>query len=144
MDKPTRIQRRRVKGWKMPAGAVYVGRGSRYGNPYKLGETQVRTPAIDGTDFEREGRSGKPSGSLAAFHHQDRSITWHQVEDATAAQVVELFRRELLRSGKIPGYPGSPTIAEVRRDLAGKTLACWCSESEPCHADVLLEVCSDA
>lgn len=29
-----RIQRRRVKGWRMPAGAVYVGRPSRWGNPY--------------------------------------------------------------------------------------------------------------
>lgn len=31
---PVRIQRKRVKGWKAPAGAVYVGRGSMFGNPY--------------------------------------------------------------------------------------------------------------
>lgn len=31
---PKRIQRRRVKGWRMPEGAIYVGRGSRWGNPY--------------------------------------------------------------------------------------------------------------
>jgi hypothetical protein len=34
---PKRIQRRRVKSFKMPIGAVYVGRGSRWGNPYKIG-----------------------------------------------------------------------------------------------------------
>lgn len=31
---PTRIQRKRTKGWKMPADTVYVGRPSRWGNPY--------------------------------------------------------------------------------------------------------------
>lgn len=34
---PRRIQRRRVKGWRMPPGAVYVGRGSKWGNPYRIG-----------------------------------------------------------------------------------------------------------
>jgi hypothetical protein len=29
-----RIQRQRTKGWRMPEGAVYVGRPSRWGNPY--------------------------------------------------------------------------------------------------------------
>lgn len=32
---PQRIQRRRVKGWRMPAGAVYVGRGAKWGNPFR-------------------------------------------------------------------------------------------------------------
>ncbi|MEU7771248.1 DUF4326 domain-containing protein [Micromonospora taraxaci] len=31
---PTRIQRRRTAGWRMPTGAVYVGRPTKYGNPY--------------------------------------------------------------------------------------------------------------
>lgn len=29
-----RIQRQRTKGWRMPRGAVYVGRPSRWGNPF--------------------------------------------------------------------------------------------------------------
>lgn len=32
-----RIQRRRVKGWRMPPGAVYVGRPTKWGNPYRVG-----------------------------------------------------------------------------------------------------------
>lgn len=32
-----RIQRQRTKGWRMPEGAVYVGRGTRFGNPYVIG-----------------------------------------------------------------------------------------------------------
>ncbi len=30
-----RIQRRRTKGWRMPANSVYVGRGSVWGNPWR-------------------------------------------------------------------------------------------------------------
>lgn len=29
-----RIQRRRTKGWRMPEGAVYVGRPTKWGNPF--------------------------------------------------------------------------------------------------------------
>ncbi len=32
-DMPIRIQRKRTKGWRMPADTVYVGRPSRWGNP---------------------------------------------------------------------------------------------------------------
>ena len=32
---PRRIQRHRTKGWRMPAGAIYVGRPSRWGNPWR-------------------------------------------------------------------------------------------------------------
>lgn len=38
---PTRIQRRRTAGWHMAAGdraPIYVGRPSRWGNPYRVGE----------------------------------------------------------------------------------------------------------
>jgi len=34
---PRRIQRKRSKGWRMPKNTVYVGRGSRWGNPHKVG-----------------------------------------------------------------------------------------------------------
>lgn len=35
---PKRIQRKRSKGWRMPAGAVYVGRGTKWGNPFTIEE----------------------------------------------------------------------------------------------------------
>ncbi|MEN5176363.1 DUF4326 domain-containing protein [Brevundimonas diminuta] len=31
-------------------------------------------------------------------------------------------------------------VADIRRDLRGKNLACWCRLDQPCHADVLLEL----
>ncbi len=32
---PRVIKRRRARGWRMPAGAVYVGRGTVFGNPFQ-------------------------------------------------------------------------------------------------------------
>ncbi|MFY1649890.1 DUF4326 domain-containing protein [Solwaraspora sp. WMMB762] len=34
-----RIQRRRTAGWRMPTGTVYVGRPTRWGNPYTADPT---------------------------------------------------------------------------------------------------------
>jgi hypothetical protein len=37
--KAVRIQRKRVKGWKMPENTVYVGRPTMWGNPFVVGKT---------------------------------------------------------------------------------------------------------
>lgn len=34
---PCRVQRRRTRGWRMPEGAVFVGRPSWWGNPFHIG-----------------------------------------------------------------------------------------------------------
>lgn len=36
---PQRIQRKRTKGWRMPEGAIYVGRPTIWGNPWRVGST---------------------------------------------------------------------------------------------------------
>ena len=38
MSEPKRIQRKRSKGWRMPDGAVYVGRPGVFGNPFDTAE----------------------------------------------------------------------------------------------------------
>jgi hypothetical protein len=134
---PNRIQRKRQAGWRKPEGAIYVGRGSRWGNPYRLGDTQVRYPAIDGSEWEREGRSGKTSGERHRFVHSDGTVTWHQVETATPEQVVKLYRRWLADRPEL--------VKAARRELAGRDLMCWCPLPEPskpdhCHARVLLDL----
>ena len=35
---PVRIQRKRTKGWRMPPGAIYVGRPTEGGNPYQTAQ----------------------------------------------------------------------------------------------------------
>lgn len=39
---PSRLQRRRTKGWRMPEGAIYVGRPSRWGNQWAHGRRATR------------------------------------------------------------------------------------------------------
>lgn len=34
----------------------------------------------------------------------------------------------------------SPDLEDIRRELAGHDLACWCPLDQPCHADVLLDI----
>ncbi len=41
---PVRIQRKRTKGWRMPEGAMYVGRPSVFGNQYIIGDGDYLHP----------------------------------------------------------------------------------------------------
>ena len=116
MSEPRRIQRQRTKGWRMPEDAVYVGRPSQWGNPYPLG-TWCAPKALP--FFE--------------------SV----VDDEQRA--VDLFTRWLAGDPHVPlsghnRHRQPPTAEEIRADLAGKDLACWCSLDKPCHADVLIEI----
>lgn len=69
----------------------------------------------------RPGRWGNPN--TVAHHGQDGAV--------------RAFERDL-RAGIL-----SFSIDDVRRDLRGKNLACYCPLSSPCHADVLLEIAND-
>ncbi|MDH6199218.1 hypothetical protein M2272_005886 [Mycobacterium frederiksbergense] len=58
---PERIQRKRTKGWRMPEcscgcgnSARYVGRGTRWGNPFIIGAAGFRLPN-GGAVFYRSG-----------------------------------------------------------------------------------------
>ena len=77
----------------------------------------------------------------------DRSTRWgnpmRAVGSYTAEHAVRDFRRWVGLKGRSFTFGGSktpPTVAEIRRELRGKNLACWCEPGSPCHADVLLEI----
>lgn len=133
VSKPARIQRRRTKGWRKPEGAIYVGRGTRWGNPC----TQIRMPALDGSEWEHEGRLGKTSGQWHGFRHPDGTTTSHLVQDATREQAVAMYRQWL---DDMPSL-----VAAARTELRGRDLMCWCPLPEPgqpdhCHASVLISL----
>lgn len=59
-------------------------------------------------------------------------------EPLTREDAVDLFRAAIVH-GHLPC-----TEDDVRRELAGRDLACWCPLDQPCHADVLLELANPA
>ncbi len=59
VDAPKRIQRSRAKGWRMPPDTVYVGRPSKWGNPFPFGPTYVlKTPAESVAAYRRAVETG--------------------------------------------------------------------------------------
>ena len=43
---PKRIQRQRAKGWRMPEGTVYVGRPTKWGNPFSVKDHGVNAACV--------------------------------------------------------------------------------------------------
>lgn len=112
---PKRVTLSRAKGWRMPPGTVKVDRSTKWGNPF------VRHS--DGTLMDR-GVAVQMFSSML-----DKYGAWWPIPMPWP-------------KGKIPD--GSPTTQDdVRRELRGKNLACWCHQDQPCHADVLLRLAND-
>jgi hypothetical protein len=44
---PQRIQRKRTRGWRMPEGAVYVGRPGPWGNPFRAEPHRSARECVD-------------------------------------------------------------------------------------------------
>lgn len=120
MSTPTRIQRRRVKGWRAPKGARYVGRGTRWGNPWVVAQTRTGWAV----NWAGEGPA-RPDWTAST-------------NDQRAAHVmaVGLYREY---ADLTLGFD-----VRVRVELQGRDLMCWCPPELPCHVDVLLELANPA
>lgn len=126
---PRRIQRKRAKGWRMPAGAVYVGRPSKFGNPFQAIRAECGC-------WDVQDENGVLY-VLSLRHHKPGICNGKPVSKAFAARhAVGLFAS--LGVGEL--------TPEDLASLRGHDLACWCPIDDaegnrvPCHADVLLEV----
>lgn len=115
---PKRVQRKRTKGWKKPEGAVYVGRGSKWGNPFTV-------EPLPGTGWK-----------LTAPDDPERN--WGPERRPLVSFAVYLFEEAVLM-----GLYDVPGPKDICVELAGKDLMCWCPLDQPCHADVLLEIAND-
>ena len=64
---------------------------------------------------------------------------WHIKDGMSASGAVWRYTDAIYRN--LPGlWPDAPTIDQIRAELAGHDLMCWCPLDQPCHADVLLEI----
>lgn len=110
---PQRIQRRRTKGWRMPEGAVYVGRPTKWGNPFTI-DGAIEHGYADNVSKGRQV-------AFEAFRDWLHGDTWA----AGSGPSWEQKRIDLLAS---------------LEELVGRDLVCWCPLDAPCHADVLLKL----
>lgn len=118
---PVRIQRQRTKGWRMPEGAVYVGRPSRWGNPFVLGETYMWLSTGMPFPVPTPRDPGEYEYGLRVVRLDDR-----QMATAWFRAWVEWTENDI--------------SVNVMAVLGGRDLACWCPLDQPCHADVLLDL----
>lgn len=77
-DTPKRIQRQRTRGWRMPPGAIYVGRPTKWGNHIKVG------------DYGKSPQARRTAHWLAVLDFE-KSIEWNPEGEAYK----EAARREL-------------------------------------------------
>lgn len=81
MSKPHRIQRKRTKGWKMPPNTKYVGRGSRWGNPFVVGKDGTATECIGKYySYLLPYTHRPPNNSLEKFYISDATLVELQIE----------------------------------------------------------------
>lgn len=124
---PIRIQRKRTLGWRAPKHATYVGRPTRFGNPFAV--------------VPDASRRGGPL-DMWAVTYQGRTLGRFDDKTAARADAVDRYGR----------WIREPEQADMRRLfralLYGRDLTCWCplpAEGEPdhCHAAVLLAIAND-
>jgi len=144
---PQRIQRKRTKGWRMPVGAVYVGRPTKWGNPFAIGSPSglVRIPTVTYPDkpWEYKGRISA-AGALHPYYHPDGRIIPCHVYAMTPEQSVLCFEAYVRGGGWPLDWKTRFDVDATREELCGKDLVCWCSPNQPCHADVLLRIANEA
>lgn len=124
-----RIQLSRRKGWRKPPDAVVVSRPSKWGNPIRITPERVNEPCrvmyrVHGSPIHR---NGGPS---------------YAILDTARYFAMKHFEWDLLNGRYGASYP---SLEEIRAELAGRDLACWCPLPAPrrpdhCHAAVLLDL----
>jgi hypothetical protein len=126
-----RIQRKRTKGWRMPEGAVYVGRPSRWGNPWTIGHTDPWS-----------GEPMSPGAAVAAFRYGIDTTRgrWEVKRYLRGRDLVcwcpEPCGVDVDRGWGEFGGPWDPCALPTGHDGYHDPL-----EQDPwCHADVLLEL----
>ena len=112
-----RIQRKRTKGWKMSKNTIFVGRPTKWGNPFKLDN----------------------HGYILYFDSKIKKWEyWSVTSGYKINDILELYQSWI--ENNIPFRKSRLTSPPDIKELKGKNLACFCSLDQPCHADILLKL----
>lgn len=123
MTEPVRIQMKREKGFNLQEHSISINglpatrvdRATKWGNPFRLGEEYV----------------------IADDDTATISVSSDKMEG-----VVHLYEIAI-RDENVRKRYNLPSPEEIRAELAGRNLACWCPLDQSCHADVLLRIANE-
>jgi hypothetical protein len=118
---PIRIQRSRQHKQVSPNGLpiVYVGRGSRWGNPFRIvkyrdGKWSIKTDKQECVEL------------LVKHCH-----AIYYTRESAAVDAIKCYELWLMKDS---------LINDAVKVLRGNNLSCWCRLDEKCHADLLLKL----
>lgn len=113
---PKRLQRKRTKGFKLPAGAICVTRPGPFGNPYATAEAFAADLSMIQQELEAEPHK---------YYFSDRRRRFAEI----VRRLPELRGHNLACYCKLcPKHANGLPLGET------------CPNCAPCHADVLLEL----
>lgn len=105
-----RIHRKRIKDYSQPLGTIYVGRPSKFGNPFKVTDKITSDKAVE---MYKE----------CILNNAMAYAYCNLYDELWGSEVFEHFN----------------WISANIHKLKGANLSCWCPLSQKCHADILLK-----
>jgi hypothetical protein len=113
---PFRVQRKRTKGWRAPENTAYVGRGTKWGNDY-------RVICVD-----------KKNDIYYVKNEKTCYQSWESDKKYSHEHAVFMYRNIQL-----------PRLLKTQdiHELTGKNLMCFCPLDLPCHCDPLLKLANE-
>lgn len=130
-----RIQRKRTKGWRMPPNSKYIGRGSKWGNPFRV----VKLP-----DGKWSVKTSYGEMCIKILVSICRPV--YETKQEAARDAVKCYEKWIIPYSHKDGGMGeflysAMTLGELVDDLSGyEHLACWCKLGEPCHVDFIISL----
>lgn len=99
---------------------------------------QAASQALNGLPARRVTRPGKWGNPFSIAEVAARHGLDAEAAQAKAVAMCADWLHGRLDPKLSPGAP--PSREEIRAELRGHNLACWCKPGTPCHADVLIEM----
>lgn len=125
---PVRVKRERKGGWKMPPNTVYVGRGTKWGNPFKVVEVADNEWHVVCKENDTWNVLLKTTNHDEALNFSLKSYQYWLMPYTHKDGDIEKF------------FQSTAMLDGIVSELKGKNLACWCSLNQKCHADILLRL----
>lgn len=118
------VQRKRSLGFKLPANTICVNRPLKYGNVYKV-----------------------VNGGIYGYNSLSKEWVFIEVADdnreVAASRAIALFD-EYIHGRPHLLIPCPYTVEDIKRELKGKNLACFCPVGSPCHRQILIKIANGA